>query len=121
MPTTAADGRSFTIIDDGRPATIPVDVGPAGVRIPARAAGDALGWRLTGDVALEELAAALGRPVAADRDERAVYVGVGAAERGRVLTSLEAPDFTLPDLDGRPHSLAAHRGRKVLLVAYASW
>jgi len=121
MPTTAADQRTFTIIDDGRPATIPVEVSDGRVRIPARAAAGALGWTLAGDVELDGLAAALGRPVAADRDERAAYVGVAAAARARVLTSLRAPDFTLPDLDGRPHSLAAHKGRKVFLVAYASW
>jgi peroxiredoxin len=32
-----------------------------------------------------------------------------------------APDFTLPDLAGRPHSLAEQRGNKVLLVVWASW
>ncbi len=35
--------------------------------------------------------------------------------------SLDAPDFTLPDLDGRSHSLADARGRKVVLIAWASW
>ncbi|TAJ31410.1 MAG: redoxin domain-containing protein, partial [Reyranella sp.] len=35
--------------------------------------------------------------------------------------SLEAPDFTLPDLDGKTHSLAEQRGKKVLLVSWASW
>ena len=66
-------------------------------------------------------AEAEGRPVALDRAERAAYLGVTARERARALASLEAPDFTLPDLGGRMHSLAAHRGKKVLLVAYASW
>jgi hypothetical protein len=66
-------------------------------------------------------AQAEGRPMAIDRDERAAYLGVTARERIEALTSLEAPDFTLPDLDGRFHSLRDHRGRKVLLVAYASW
>jgi hypothetical protein len=33
----------------------------------------------------------------------------------------EAPDFTLPDLEGRPHSLSDYRGTKVLLVTWASW
>ena len=44
------------------------------------------------------------------------------------IASLEAAgasgisvDFTLPDLAGRPHRLSDHRGKKVLLVAYASW
>jgi hypothetical protein len=34
---------------------------------------------------------------------------------------LEAPDFRLPDLDGRMHSLSDHRGEKVLLYCWASW
>ena len=62
-----------------------------------------------------------GRPVAVDVEERAAYLGVSASERARPLAALEAPDFTLPDLDGRFHSLAEHRGKKVFLVAYASW
>jgi peroxiredoxin len=46
---------------------------------------------------------------------------VSARVRAERLLSLEAPDFTLPDLDGRPHTLSSHRGKKVFLVAYASW
>ena len=63
----------------------------------------------------------MGRPVAVDRDEGVAYLGTSARERAKVLASLEAPDFTLPDLDGRVHTLARHRGTKVLLVAYGSW
>jgi hypothetical protein len=90
---------TFTIIDAGR--------------VTER--GDAEG------VELAKRAEASGRPVALDLDERAAYLGVSAAERVKQLSSLEAPDFTLPDLDGRMHSLSQHRGKKVLLVAYASW
>src|SRR5256712_13194889 len=61
-----------------------------------------------------------GRPVALDLDERAAYLGVLASARAAALASLEAPDFTLPGLDGRPHTPSAHRGTKVLLGAYAS-
>jgi hypothetical protein len=32
-----------------------------------------------------------------------------------------APDFTLPDLDGRLHSLSEHRGKKVVLLTWASF
>ena len=35
--------------------------------------------------------------------------------------SLEAPDFTLPDADGKPHRLSDYRGKKVLLTTWASW
>lgn len=66
-------------------------------------------------------AEAEGRPVALDLDEGAAFVGVAARERARQLESLEAPDFALPDLAGRVHSLSEQRGRKVLLVVYGSW
>ncbi|MEA3019919.1 MAG: Redoxin, partial [Actinomycetota bacterium] len=33
----------------------------------------------------------------------------------------EAPELTLPDLDGNPFSLSTLHGQKVLLVAWASW
>jgi hypothetical protein len=63
----------------------------------------------------------LARPLALDVEERAAALGTSSAERRRDLASLEAPDFTLPDLEGRLHSLSDHRGKKVLLIAYASW
>jgi len=38
-----------------------------------------------------------------------------------VALGTQAPDFALPDLAGRTHTLAEHRGKKILLVAWASW
>jgi hypothetical protein len=32
-----------------------------------------------------------------------------------------APDFALPDLHGRMHSLADHRGKVVMLFFWATW
>ena len=48
-------------------------------------------------------------------------LGASSAERCGRLASLEAPDFELPDLAGRLHRLSDQRGKKVLLIAYASW
>jgi peroxiredoxin len=42
-----------------------------------------------------------------------------AAALGR--TDVEAPDFALPDLDGRIHALSDYRGRKVVLYAWSTW
>ena len=63
----------------------------------------------------------MGRPVVRDAAGAAWVLGIGSRERARALESLEAPDFELPDLDGRMHALKDHRGRKVLLATWASW
>lgn len=55
-------------------------------------------------------------------DERFGLWAVGPSTvSGRALESVEAPDFTLPDLDGRPFRFSSLRGQKVVLVAWASW
>ncbi len=67
------------------------------------------------------LAGLLGQPVVADKAHGVWCIGETAAERQRALTSLNAPDFELPDLSGRAHRLSDYRGKKVLLVSWASW
>lgn len=63
----------------------------------------------------------LDQPIVHD-DAREIWVlGEGADERAAALASLVAPDFTLPDVSGRPHSLSDYRGKKVFLVSWASW
>lgn len=37
------------------------------------------------------------------------------------LETLQAPNFTLPDAGGKLHSLSDFRGKKVLLITWASW
>lgn len=63
----------------------------------------------------------LGQPLAHSADGATWVLGTSAADRAAALRSLQAPDFTLPDRTGRPHSLSEHRGKKVLLVSWASW
>ena len=46
---------------------------------------------------------------------------LGPEAGGKSLATAEAPDFELPDIDGNPFRLSSLRGRKVLLVAWASW
>jgi hypothetical protein len=53
-------------------------------------------------------------------DFSAWYFGLRSDQRQQ-LASLQAPDFTLPDLDGKLHSLSNFRGKKVFLVTWASW
>lgn len=62
-----------------------------------------------------------GQPVVHDTVSRTWVLGTGAAQRGAALATVQAPDFSLPDLDGRLHTLSSYRGRKVFLATWASW
>jgi hypothetical protein len=74
-----------------------------------------------GRFSITALARHLDQPVVRDTDSGTWAIGESAAARQNALQSLEAPDFTLPDLDGRMHSLSDYRGKKVFLVSWASW
>jgi len=62
-----------------------------------------------------------GQPVVHDQAGQTWVLGTGTAQRRAALETLEAPDFTLPDLAGSAHRLADYRGRKVFLATWASW
>lgn len=62
----------------------------------------------------------LGMPLVHDEEHGLWALGPDTVG-GRVLTTAVAPDLELPDLDGNPFRLSALHGKKVLLVAWASW
>ncbi len=70
---------------------------------------------------LAALAAHLGQPVAEDTETETWCIGESPADRTLALDSAMAPDFTLPDFRGTEHTLSQFRGRKVFLIAWASW
>ncbi len=73
----------------------------------------------TDAVDLADVAQALGMPLV---DEPAAGLwALGPEAGGTALASATLPDITLPDLDGRPFRFASLRGRKALIVAWASW
>ena len=138
-----AQAASITLIDGERAVLAEVSIAGETLRIAPEALREATGWKLEarglcrGEICVpvrdrEELADARGvdlaafaraidRPLALDTAERAAVLGTGAASQRALMATLEAPDFRLPDLQGRMHSLSDHRGKKVLLIAYASW
>lgn len=60
------------------------------------------------------------QPVARDDALATWYFGLRSDQR-QILASLEAPNFSLPDMNGKQHSLSDFRGKKVFLVTWASW
>ncbi len=134
---------AFTIIEERGAVEVQVEVAGDRVRLTPDALHESLGWQLEpeglcrgevcvpvrdrsklvvdGAIDLSGFAEALGRPLALDAVEGAAAIGTAAADRAAQLASLEAPNFTLPDLEGKLHSLSDQRGKKVLLIVYASW
>lgn len=132
---------TLTLLHDGRSDDVAV-ADPARPAIPADALEATLGWDLQPEglcqgpmcvpvdqsalvredgLDLGVFADTLQRPLVTDEKHAVAALGASHHDRGEALASLQAPDFTLPDLDGNPHSLSDQRGKKVLLVAYASW
>jgi hypothetical protein len=134
---------SFTVIDVGHPTEVEATLTDDRVWINAAGVEKALGWVLrseglcrgsvcipvtrqaglvnNGNMNLSALAELLGRPLASSPEEGAAYLGPPFDLFDQMIAGLEAPDFQLPDLDDRLHSLSEHRGSKVLLAVWASW
>jgi hypothetical protein len=68
----------------------------------------------------QQLSARLGMPLLHD-DAHGVWALGPASVTGKALDTADAPPLTLPDVDGNDFSLETLRGKKVLLVAWASW
>jgi hypothetical protein len=70
---------------------------------------------------LSEFARLLKQPVASDAKLGIWYFGPRPEQQNGYVQTLLAPNFTLPDVHGKKHSLADFRGKKVLLITWASW
>jgi hypothetical protein len=70
---------------------------------------------------LSAFARLLHQPTAYDATHNVWLFGPRPDEQNAHVRSLTAPDFTLPDLAGKPHSLSDFRGKKVLLLTWGSW
>ena len=93
----------FTLLDEERPVTVPATIDRDRVRLAPAALRMATGWEL--------------KPDGLCRAERCIPV----RQRAALVHDAGIDLAACADVLGRPHRLSAHRGRKVLLVAYASW
>lgn len=134
---------SFTILEDGCETTVDAHREGGRVLVSPEDLELSLGWTLkpegfcrdgacvpvagtsgvvqAGAVDLAAFAGLLGRPLALDAEAGAACLGESAAQRSAAIRGGLAPEFTLPDLAGRRHSLGDWKGRKALLIAWASW
>jgi len=76
---------------------------------------------VSGRGALAALGLALAVSAGAAIPGRAAGPDVAAAGLEAYDPPKPAPEFTLPDLDGQPRSLAALRGKVVLVFFWATW
>lgn len=131
------------IIDGARHTTVAATAADDRLLLDVDALEAATGWRLkpeglcqedicvpvrdrtalmSGDlVDVAGFAAALGRPAVVDAAHGIAALGETAQSRAESMRSLQAPDFTLPDLDGNDVNLRSFDRRKVLLLAWSSW
>ena len=75
---------------------------------------------LPGGFELHRAADRLGMALVPDPEHKVWALGPESLN-GRALVTAEAPELTLPDLDGNLFSLSSLRGQKVLLVAWAPY
>lgn len=74
-----------------------------------------------GRIDLVALSALLEMPLAVEPACHALAIGTAPDEISQTLRTGTAPDVALPDLAGHTHRLSDYRGRKILLVTWASW
>lgn len=140
---TDMDEVTLTLLDDETARSVPARRRGDSLLLTAPDLVAATGWRLEpqglchgavcvptrsrpelvvdGDVDLRVFADLVGRPLALDVEHAVAVLGTAAGERGSAMASLRAPDFTLPDMAGRPFTFSSLGRRKKLLVAWASW
>src|SRR5574337_965268 len=135
--------HTITLLSETDSTEIPARIAGNDLWLPAAALERATGWALTGngfcrgsvcmpippgreaeftqagEVNLTALARHCGQELAHDDSQTVWALDLATSARNATRASLEAPDFTLPDLSGRLHSLHEHRGKKVLLASWA--
>jgi hypothetical protein len=92
--------------------------GPVCIPVPPRRQSE---FRRGDAINLAAFAALTERPLVSSSNADTWVLEEPAQARNEVLLSLTAPDFELPDLEGRLHKLSDYRGNKILISSWASW
>ena len=78
-------------------------------------------WLSDGNVNLTAFASHLGQPLVREESANAWAFGESVSDRHDSMYSLQAPDFSLPDMHGKLHSLSDYRRKKVFLHSWGSY
>ncbi len=70
---------------------------------------------------VSELADRLNQPMVVDSDNGVWSFGAIPARRSSFVNQAVAPDFSLPDIDGNTIKLSDFKGKKIMLLTWASW
>ena len=68
-----------------------------------------------------EFARITGRNMVIDASRNVVALGESASRRATAMATLDAPNFSLPDINGNLVSLSDFANRKKLILAWSSW
>lgn len=72
-------------------------------------------------ISLSAFARLTTRPLVCDEAQQHCFLDDAIEARNEQLLACKAPDFELPDMDGKPHRLSDYFGKKILLASWASW
>jgi hypothetical protein len=70
---------------------------------------------------LVEFARITNQNIVVDQERKIAALGEHADTRSEAMATLDAPDFTLPDIHGKQVSFSDFNRRKRLLLAWSSW
>ncbi len=127
IPGAAVDGDDLLIPPEQLPAITGFEMKPQGlcsadICIPVPAGS---GWVVERDGVklfnLTRFAARMDQVYAVDKPEGVWSFTAVPRNRSQQLVSTEAPDFTLPDRNEKLVKLSDFRGKKVLILTWASW